>query len=156
MKSFATSICPIKKSSRSEYEASPHHPRAAKRSSDRSLARPPCPQVAQWHPRVAKLSSIGPSARRPCPQAPQRHPRVADPPPTDLKTVSFRCHTRSSARRPLPRRLRGSPAPSPRHPRAIPVPSPHHPRAIPVLSQCHPSAARPSPNRSQNGFFPVS
>ena len=28
MKSFATSICPIKKSSRSEYEASPHHPRA--------------------------------------------------------------------------------------------------------------------------------
>ena len=27
MKSFATSICPIKKSSRSEYEASPHHPR---------------------------------------------------------------------------------------------------------------------------------
>ena len=28
MKSFATSICPIKKSSRSEYEASPRHPRA--------------------------------------------------------------------------------------------------------------------------------
>ena len=28
MKSFATSICPIKKSSRSEYEASPRHPQA--------------------------------------------------------------------------------------------------------------------------------
>ena len=33
MKSFATSICPIKKSSRSEYEASPRHTSLASRSS---------------------------------------------------------------------------------------------------------------------------
>ncbi len=36
----------------------------------------------------------------PCPEVSQRHPRVAKHPPTDLKTVSFRCHNRSSARRP--------------------------------------------------------
>ena len=35
----------------------------------------------------------------PAPSPP--HPRVADHPPTDLKTVSFRCHNRSSARQPL-------------------------------------------------------
>ena len=39
---------------------------------------------------------------------------MADHPPTDLKTVSFRCHNRSSAPRPAHRRLRGSPAPSQR------------------------------------------
>ena len=70
--------------------------------SSRSSARRPCLQVLQSHLRVAKQSSIGPSARRPCPQIFQRHPRVADHPPTDLKTVSFRCHNRSSARRPCP------------------------------------------------------
>ena len=32
-------------------------------------------------------------------------PCVADHPPTDLKTVSFRCHNRSSARRPCPQVL---------------------------------------------------
>ena len=72
------------------------------RCHNRSSARRPCPQVLQSHLRVAKQSSIGPSARRPCPQIFQRHPRVADHPPTDLKTVSFRCHNRSSARRPCP------------------------------------------------------
>ena len=76
--------------------------RVAKRSSERSLARPPCPQVPQSHLRVAKQSSIGPSARRPCPEVSQRHLRVADHHPTDLKTVSFRCHNRSSARPPRP------------------------------------------------------
>ena len=88
---------------------------------------------------------------------------MADLHPTDLKTVSFRCHNRSSARRPAHRRLRGSPAPSQRgetitqpiskrflsgvitglrhgdlaqkDTRVIPAPSPHHPRAIPAPSQ---------------------
>ena len=80
MKSFATSICPIKNFSRLEYEAlggspkqSPGHPRGANRSS----ARRPCPQVLQSHLRVAKQSSIGPSARRPLLQSSQCHPRVA-------------------------------------------------------------------------------
>ena len=133
MKSFATSICPIKKSSRSEYEASPHHPRTipARQNgllpnvgrfgaffmdievligcSSRSSARRPCLQVLQSHLRVAKQSSIGPSARRPCPQIFQRHLRVADHPPTDLKTVSFRCHNRSSTRRPTHNYPRGDP-----------------------------------------------
>ena len=49
----------------------------AKHSSDRSLARPPCPQAPQSHPRVAKRSSDRSLARPPCPQAPQSHPRVA-------------------------------------------------------------------------------
>ena len=124
MKSFATSICPIKNFSCLEYEASPRHPRTIPAwqvgllpnvgrfgaffmdievligCSSRSSARRPCLQVLQSHLRVAKQSSIGPSARRPCPEVSQRHPRVADHPPTDLKTVSFRCHNRSSARRP--------------------------------------------------------
>ena len=81
-------------------EVSQRHPRVAKGLSIGSSARPPRPEVSQSHPRVAKQSSIGPSARRPCPQIFQRHPRVADHPPTDLKTVSFRCHNRSSPRRP--------------------------------------------------------
>ena len=51
--------------------------RVAKRSSDRSSARGPCPQVLQWHPRVAKGTSIGISARGACPQVLQWHPRVA-------------------------------------------------------------------------------
>ena len=51
--------------------------RVAKRSSDRSSLRPPCPQVPQWHPRVAKEFAIGSSARGPCLQASQWHPRVA-------------------------------------------------------------------------------
>ena len=182
MKSFATSICPIKNFSCLEYEASQRYPRAIPAwqvgllpnvgrfgaffmdievligCSSRSSARRPCLQVLHSHLRVAKQSSIGPSARRPCPEVSQKHlrvakglsigssarrplpqpsqwhPRVANHPPTDLKTVSFRCHNRSSARRPCPE-----------GPRVIPAPSPHHP-----------SAARPSPNRSQNGFFPVS
>ena len=85
----------------------------------------PCPQVLQSHLRVAKQSSIGPSARRPCPQIFQRHPRVADHPPTDLKTVSFRCHNRSSARRPCPEGHQS-------HPCAIPAPSSRYPRIIPA------------------------
>ena len=133
MKSFATSICPIKKSSRSEYEASPHHPRTipARQNgllpnvgrfgaffmdievligcSSRSSARRPCLQVLQSHLRVAKQSSIGPSARGPCQQIFQRHPRVANHPPTDLRPVSFRCHNRSSARRPCPQVLQCHP-----------------------------------------------
>ena len=100
--------------------------------SSRSSARRPCLQVLQSHLRVAKQSSIGPSARRPCPEVSQRHLRVANHPPTDIKTISFRCHNRSSARRPAHRRLRGSLAPSSRHPRAIPVPSQCHPRTIPA------------------------
>ena len=51
--------------------------RVAKRSSDRSSAQPPCPQVLQRHLVVAKGSSIGSSARPPCPQVLQRHPHVA-------------------------------------------------------------------------------
>ena len=51
--------------------------RGAKRSSDQSSSRLPCPQVPQWHPRVAKEFAIGSSARRPCLQASQWHPRVA-------------------------------------------------------------------------------
>ena len=47
--------------------------------------------------------------------------------PTDLKTVSFRCHNRSSARRPSLQMPQW-------HPRIIPAPSPRHPRAIPASS----------------------
>ena len=43
--------------------------RVAKRSSDRSLARRPLPQVPQRHPRVAKGTSIGTLARRPSTEA---------------------------------------------------------------------------------------
>ena len=43
--------------------------RVAKRSSDRSSARGPCPQVLQWHPRVAKRASIGTLARGPSTEA---------------------------------------------------------------------------------------
>ena len=70
-------------------------------SERQSSARPPRPEVSQSHPRVAKRSFDRSSSRRPCPEVSQRHPRVADHHPTDLKTVSFRCHNRSSARRPL-------------------------------------------------------
>ena len=126
--------------------------------------------------------------------------------PTDLRPVSFRCHNRSSARRPCPEGHQS-------HPRAIPALSPHHlrlanrsstecwpirglfhghrgahwvlqsvfgtstlptgssepsPRGEAVIyrpfgtatlprgvSEASPRG-RPSPNRSQNGFFPVS
>ena len=50
--------------------------RVTKRSSDRTLARPPCLQVPRWHPRVAKGSSDRSSTRPPCLQVPQSHPRV--------------------------------------------------------------------------------
>ena len=83
MKSFATSICPIK----NPLAVNMMHPRII-------------PASSPHHPRAAKRSSISPSARQPCPEVPQRHPRVADHPPTDLKTFSFLCHNRSSARRP--------------------------------------------------------
>ena len=43
--------------------------RVAKRSSDRSLARRPLPQVPQRHPRVAKRTSIGTLARGPSTEA---------------------------------------------------------------------------------------
>ena len=148
--------------------SSPHHPRAIParrdhhptdlktvsfRCHNRSSARRPCLHVLQSHLRVAKQSSIGPSARRPCPQIFQRHPRVADHPPTDLKTVSFRCHNRSSARRPCPEGPRVIPAPSLRHLRAIPVPSPHNPRAIPVLSPHHPRAIPASSPPGKSVFY---
>ena len=62
--------------------------RVPKRSSDRFLARRPCPQVPQCHPRVARLSGTGvkpvfgrcpgrSSARHPSPQVPLWHPGVA-------------------------------------------------------------------------------
>ena len=84
MKSFATSICPIKNFSCLEYEASPRHPRAIPAwqvgllpnvgrfgaffmdievligCSSRSSARRPCPEVSQSQPCVARRSSIGP------------------------------------------------------------------------------------------------
>ena len=43
--------------------------RVTKRSSDRSLAQRPLPQVPQWHHRVAKRASIGTLARRPSTEA---------------------------------------------------------------------------------------
>ena len=43
--------------------------RVAKRSSDRSLAQRPLPQVPQRHPRVAKRASISTLARRPSTEA---------------------------------------------------------------------------------------
>ena len=43
--------------------------RVAKRSSDRSLAQRPLPEVPQRHPRVAKRASIGTLARRPSTEA---------------------------------------------------------------------------------------
>ena len=48
-------------------------------------------------------------ARRPCPQAPQSHPRVAKHHLTDLRMVPFRCTSRSSARRVGPQVLQGHP-----------------------------------------------
>ena len=54
------------------------------------------------------------------------------------------------------RHPRAIPAPSQRHTTTIPAPYHRHPRVIPAPSSRHPRAARPSPNRSQNGFFPVS
>ena len=85
MKSFATSICPIKKSSRSEYEALCGSP------AWRTIPQP-----------ISKrfLSGVITGLR---------HGDLAQ-----------------------------------KDTRVIPAPSPHHPRA-----------ARPSPNRSQNGFFPM-
>ncbi len=167
MKSFATSICPIKKSSRSEYEASPRHPRAIPAwqigllpnvgrfgaffmdievligCSSRSSARRPCLQVLQSHLRVAKQSSIGPLARRPCPEVSHRHLRVADHHPTDLKTVSFRCHNRSSARRSCLQ------APQ-RHTRVAKRSSDRSSarRPCPEVSQRHPRVAKRSSDRS--------
>ena len=73
--------------------------RVAKRSSDRSSARLPCPQVSQGHPRVAKGASDRSSARRPCPQVLQRHPGVAKNHLTKDKPVSARCKDRLSYRR---------------------------------------------------------
>ena len=72
--------------------------RVGKRSSDRSSARRPCPQVPQGHPRVAKGASGRSSARRPCPQVLQRHLVVA--------RGSF---GRSLARRPCPQVPQGHP-----------------------------------------------
>ena len=170
MKSFATSICPIKKSSRSEYEASPHHPRTIPAwqigllpnvgrfgaffmdievligCSSRSSARRPCLQVLHSHLRVAKQSSIGPSARGPCQQIFQRHPRVANHPPTDLRPVSFRCHNRSSARRPCPQVLQS-------HLRVAKQSSigPSARRPCPEVPQRHHPVAR----RSQTGHLPL-
>ena len=99
MKSFATSICPIKNPLAVNMRhpqplpaPSPRHPRiiparrdhhptdlktVSFRCHNRSSAPRPCPQVLQSHLRVAKQSSIGPSARRPCPEVPQRHHPVA-------------------------------------------------------------------------------
>ena len=57
--------------------------RVSKRSSDRSSARLPCPQVSQWHPRVAKGASIGTLARRPSTEAVLGQGRV----PKERKSV---------------------------------------------------------------------
>ena len=81
--------------------------RVSKRSSDRSLTRRPCPQVAQCHPRVARLSGTGvkpvfgrcpgrSSARHPSPQVPLWHPGVAK-----------RSSIDASAQRPCPQVLQG-------------------------------------------------
>ena len=80
---FDTSYCVAKRSSDRSLTRRPcpqmlqWHPRVAKGASGRSLARPPCPQVLQRHPGVAKGASGRSLARRPCPQVPQSHPRVA-------------------------------------------------------------------------------
>ena len=110
MKSFATSICPIK----NPLAVNMRHPRAI-------------PVPSPRHPRIIP-------ARR-------------DHPPTDLKTVSFRCHNRSSARRPCPE---GSEA-APRYLRAILAPSQRHPSAIPALSPHHPRLA----SRSSTKCWPI-
>ena len=123
-------------------------------SERQSSARPPRPEVSQSHPRVTKRSFDRSSSRRPCPEVSQRHPRVADHPPTDLKTVSFRCHNRSSARRPclqvLQSHLRvakqSSIGPSARRP--CPEVSQRHPRVAKGLS-IGSSARRPLPQPSQ-------
>ena len=80
----------------------------AKRSSDRSLTRRPCPQVPQCHPRVARLSGTGvkpvfgrcsgrSSARQPCPQVLQGHLCVARPSSIDTlatgpRPQALQCH----------------------------------------------------------------
>ena len=187
MKSFATSICPIKNPlavNMRHWVAAPSNPRAI-------------PAPSQCHPRAIPASSQrGETITQPISK------RFLSGVITGLRhgDLAQRC-------------LRGSPAPSPRHPRAIPVPSPHHPRLAnrsfteywPIRGLFHghrgahwvlqsvfgtatlPTGASepsprgeaviyrpfgtgtlprgvseasprggPSPNRSQNGFFPVS
>ena len=108
MKSFATSICPIKNPlavnmmhPRIIPASSPHHPRTI-------------PARRDHHPTDLKTVSFRchnrSSARRPCPEGPRVIPA------------------------PSLRHLRAIPVPSPHNPRAIPVLSPHHPRAIPASS----------------------
>ena len=70
--------------------------------SDRSLARPPCPQVPQWHPRVAKGTSIDPLARGPSTEPLLGQGHVARLSGTGVKPVSCRSPGRTSARHPRP------------------------------------------------------
>ena len=126
MKSFATSICPIKKSSRSEYDASPHHPRII-------------PAPYHHHPRAIPPSS---------PRHPRAIPARRDHHPTDLKTVSFRCHNRSSARRPCLQLLQS-------HLRVAKQSSigPSARRPCLQMPQWHPRVAKRSSDRSRSGHL---
>ena len=74
--------------------------RVAKRSSGRSSARHPSPQVRQSHLPMAKQSSDRSLTRRPYPQVLQCQPRVARLSGTGVKPVFGRCPGRSSARPP--------------------------------------------------------
>ena len=100
-----TSYCVAKRSSDRSLTRRPcpqmlqWHPRVAKGASGRSLARPPCPQVLQRHPGVAKGASGRSLARRPCPQVLQGHPGVAKSHLTKDKPVSARCKDWLSYRR---------------------------------------------------------
>ncbi len=104
------------------------HPVVAKGASIGSSARPPCPQVPQWHPRVTKGSSIGSSARPPCPQVPQWHPRVAKESPIG-----------SSARPPCPQVPRWHPGVT----KGASIRSSARP-PCPQASQWHPRVAKES------------
>ena len=122
----------------------------------------PCPQVPQRHPRaIPAPSQCHPSA---IPAPSPHHPRTIPAWQIGLLPnlgrfgaffmdieVLIGCSSRSSARRPCPEV-------SQRHPRVakgLSIGSSAR-RPLPQPSQWHPRVARPSPNRSQNGFFPVS
>ena len=155
-------------------EAHQWHPGVSRGSFGRSLARRPCPQVPQGHPRVAKhhltdlrmvpfRCTTRSSARLPRPQVLQRHPVVA-------KGASGR----SLARLPRPQMLQRHPVVAKRvlfpsfGTATLPTSAPEASRRgkwgfwtvfdmgpLSTGTSGPSSRGEASPNRSQNGPFPM-
>ena len=143
MKSFATSICPIKKSSRSEYEASPRHPRAipAPYHHHPRAIPPPSPR----HPRaILAPSPRGETITQPISK------RFLSGVITGLRhgDLAYRYSSAIPTCRTIQLSLSNRPLTGPR---------PVFATATLLTGTSVPSPrGEPSPNRSQNGFFPVS